>query len=67
MSDLHDLPLRGHDIEFRPYIRARVYRFLPGLWMWQYTAPTIHGAVGHGPYGTWAEAYASALRMLETC
>lgn len=68
MSDLHAMPLRGHDIEFRPYIRARVYRLALGGWVWEYTNAVFCGrTLVHGPYPSWAEAYASALRMLETC
>jgi len=66
MSDLHALPLRGHDIEFRPYIRGRVHRLAPGVWVWQYTNATAGLVHIHGPFGSWAEAYASARRMLET-
>lgn len=64
MSDLHSLPLRGHDIEFRPYVRAKVYRLLPDMWMWAYTSGEPYP---HGPFRTWEQAMRSALRMLEEC
>lgn len=37
MSDLHVLPLRGHDLpHMRLYTRARVFRIAPGLWTWEH-------------------------------
>lgn len=63
MSDLHPLPLRGHDIEFRPWIRGRVWRSPTGAWWWAYTAGPPYT---HGPFATWEQAMRSALRMLES-
>lgn len=64
MSDLHPLPLRGHDIEFRPWLRGRVYRYAPGEWWWTYIGTSD---IIHGPFASWELAMRSALRMLEEC
>lgn len=71
MSDLHTMPLTGHDIEFRPWVRAKVYCVKQSTgcrdWFWHYTGPRLSAVTAHGPFTTWAEAYASARRMLEEC
>lgn len=72
MSDLHTLPLRGHDMPSKPQVRARVYGYLSitgrTSWYWSYQAPNRGGklasSVIHGPFGSWGEAYNSAHRMV---
>lgn len=70
MSDLHHLPLAGHDLPpLAPFVRARVYGRTSQLtgktsWYWGYI--TRHGnAISHGPFYNWREAYDSARRMVE--
>lgn len=60
MSDLHRLPLRGHDIQLPPRVRARVFR-AGHQWYWRYTTSVLY----HGPFASWDEAYASARNMTE--
>lgn len=76
MSDLHQMPLRGHDMPFRPAVRAKVFRRAT-RWYWAYQdGPNLHlippkgmSSVGpllrHGPFASWREAYDSARRMVE--
>lgn len=66
MSDLHVLPLVGHDWDVT--IRAQVYRTTPLHWWWSYMPdgePKDADALRHGPFATQAEAFASAHRMVE--
>lgn len=68
MSDLHSLPLTGHDIPYRPVIRAKVYgvRMLSGETKWFWCYLDGHKAVtAHGPFEDWRETYDSARRMVE--
>jgi len=68
MSDLHTLPLVGHDmLDFgRPSIRARVFSATAHHWYWEYLDAVHGGAVlRHGPFTSQPEAYASARRMVE--
>lgn len=59
MSDLHTLPLVGHDIPSKPAIRATVSR--RGVnWYWSYQ----NFVTAHGPFGSWREAYDSAYKMV---
>lgn len=62
MSDLHQMPLREHDLPRGPAVRAWVFRASRG-WYWNYTGPD--GPLRHGPFESWREAYASARRMVE--
>lgn len=68
MSDLHTLPLVGHDIDWKPLVRTQVYRTTPEHWWWSYLPkhePRDNDALRHGPFCSWSEAYASAHRMAE--
>lgn len=68
MSDLHAMPLVGHDLAFDPQVRAQVFRTTPRHWWWSYLsdpdAPSST-ALRHGPFESWREAFASARRMVE--
>jgi len=65
MSDLHHLPLTGHDMPHKPVVRARVYKRWGG-WGWAFLAANgISGAASHGPFDSWREAYDSARRVCE--
>ncbi len=58
MSDLHNLPLVGHDLPGRrPAVRALVFKERRG-WVWTYEGV----ALLHGPFASWREAYDSAHR-----
>lgn len=68
MSDLHPLPLVGHDIDWAPLVRAQVFRTTPHHWFWSYLPgrePKGNDALMHGPFYSQPEAYASARRMVE--
>lgn len=68
MSDLHTLPLVGHDIDWDPIVRAQVFRTTPQHWWWSYlpeNEPKDADALRHGPFCTQREAFASALHMVE--
>jgi len=69
MSDLHALPLRGHDIEFAPFMRGRVYAVRQSTgrvdWFWHYTGHQARIVTAHGPFPRWHEAYTSCRRMVE--
>jgi hypothetical protein len=67
MSDIHHLPLVGHDLEHKPEVRAMVYSYqslVTGAtrWYWKYDK-TDHSLI-HGPFESWREAYESAYRMV---
>lgn len=62
MSDLHVMPLMGHDLDHAPVVRASVFKAGRG-WYWNYTGPD--GPLRHGPFESWREAFASARRMVE--
>ena len=66
MSDLHTMPLRGHDLTFRPMVRSRVYR-QGRYWYWSYYSTDWggKGPLNHGPFASWREAYDSARKMVE--
>lgn len=66
MSDIHTLPLMGHDMAFKPLVRGKVYR-AGRYWYWSYYAEDWggKGPLNHGPFSTWREAYDSAWRMVE--
>jgi hypothetical protein len=63
------MPLRGHDIERGPEVRAKVRRTSPHHWYWSYEYDYGDGpkvsVLKHGPFGSQPEAYASAKRMVE--
>ncbi|KUJ70783.1 hypothetical protein ACZ90_00235 [Streptomyces albus subsp. albus] len=64
MSDIHQLPLMGHDL---PAPRARVYR-QGGLWWWEHACPTRGIAVAFGdPRPAWSDAYGDAIEHLRGC
>lgn len=69
VSDLHALPLMGHDLPPLPKVRAAVFSTSPGHWYWSYE--TDHGdgpvrsTVYHGPFASQLEAYDSARRTVE--
>lgn len=68
MSDLHHLPLTGHDAPYRPAVRAQVRQAgRRGHWMWAYKNGLFPDgpALWHGPFASWREAYDSARRMVE--
>lgn len=70
MSDLHNLPLLGHDVPYRPAVRARVFQGkYSTLWYWSYAhrfgTPFQENPIRHGPFASWREAYDSARRMVE--
>jgi len=66
MSDLHHLPLTGHDMPHPPVVRARVHKRYRAEWVWAFLASNgVSGAAVHGPFGSWREAYDSARRMCE--
>lgn len=60
MSDIHPLPLVGHDLDREPLIRATVFKQGPD-WYWSYEI----GVLVHGPFSTWTEAYTSARHTVE--
>lgn len=60
MSDLHALPLVGHDLVFAPAIRASVWRTSQHHWYWNYSDSVLN----HGPFASHREAYDSAHRMV---
>lgn len=69
MSDLHHLPLTGHDLIYRPAVRAKVWRGSSGFtgnphWFWSYVDEHVN-VLYHGPFASWREAYDSARRMVE--
>lgn len=64
MSDIHPLPLVGHDAPYGPQVRARVFKAGKG-WSWTYVRNEIESPLRHGPFESWDEAYASAHRMVE--
>lgn len=65
MSDLHMLPLVGHDMEHKPEVRATVFRGrFSDLWYWSYWSTDQTNSYRHGPFGSWREAYDSAHRMV---
>lgn len=59
MSDLHRLPLRGHDM---PSVRAKVFTTSPRHWYWRYQG---NHEYRHGPFGSQAEAFGSAWHAVE--
>jgi hypothetical protein len=63
MSDLHRMPLTGHDMPHPPVVRATVYKRYGAGWGWAFIGPRVHDS--HGPFETWREAYDSARRMCE--
>lgn len=69
MSDIHPLPLVGHDLDNGPMIRAKVFATSPRHWWWSYLYD--YGDQGgqstlrHGPFNSQGEAFASAHRMVE--
>lgn len=69
MSDIHPLPLVGHDLEHRPEIRAAVYSTSPRHWFWSYLYDygdqAGRSTLRHGPFTSQPEAYDSARRMVE--
>lgn len=68
MSDLHPLPLMGHDLETRPVVRAHVFRTTPEHWWWAYqrgAEVATDSVLRHGPFESQPEAFASAWRMVE--
>lgn len=67
MSDLHVLPLRSHDIQEKPRIRAHVFATSSHRWWWEYTGaePWGNSVLRHGPFASQADAYASAWHMVE--
>lgn len=66
VSDLHHMPLTGHDMPHRPVVRARVYRLYGHGWGWTFAPRVGVGQNGlHGPFETWREAYDSARRVCE--
>lgn len=66
MSDLHQMPLRGHDMPSRPVVRAKVRQSgRRGHWVWTFIHSTEGPALWHGPFASWREAYDSARRMVE--
>lgn len=68
MSDVHPLPLVGHDMPQFPVIRARVFKKGQG-WYWSYESDYGDGPqlsiLSHGPFADQPEAYASAWRTVE--
>lgn len=68
MSDLHKLPLVGHDLPepARP-VRAKIRVFKEaGRWTWEHRC-TDGLFYGGGHHALWADCAASALRHLERC
>ena len=71
MSDIHPLPLVGHDLEEGPQVRAQVYGYKSLItgetsWYWKYDqGGKTDTAYIHGPFEGWREAYDSAYRMVE--
>jgi len=63
MSDLHPLPLVGHDMPVTPEVRGRVWR-AGQSWYWGYANQDTFFVTAHGPFGSWREAYDSAHRMV---
>lgn len=68
MSDLHTLPLVGHDMDRRPEVRATVFSTSPHHWWWAYQHAIAHrrpaNVIRHGPFASQEEAYDSAHRMV---
>ncbi len=69
MSDLHQMPLRGHDLPSRPAVRAGVFKSGYVSWWWAYlpaSRPDLSAELSlrHGPFASWREAYDSARRMV---
>lgn len=68
MSDIHVMPLVGHDLESGPCVRAKVSKRGSG-WFWSYETDYGDGpqvsVLRHGPFGSQPEAYASAYRMVD--
>lgn len=56
MSDLHRLPLVGHDL---PPVRCKVSakRAVTGQLYWYWTRPTLSGVVRFGPFLNPADAH----------
>lgn len=66
MSDIHPLPLIGHDLETELEIRAKVFTTSPGHWYWSYEGATVtKPELLHGPFASQPEAFSSAYRMVE--
>ena len=68
MSDLHPLPLVGHDLD-GPTIRAKVFSTSPAHWYWSYEYDYGEGplvsVLRHGPFASQAEAFTSARHAAE--
>ena len=69
VSDLHALPLTGHDLPHRPEVRAKVFATSPAHWYWSFLLDYGEGAklstLRHGPFDSQPEAFNSAHRMVE--
>lgn len=68
MSDIHPLPLMGHDLEIEPVVRAQVFRTSPHHWWWAYlpgAEVSTTTQLRHGPFYSQPEAFASAWRMVD--
>lgn len=67
MSDLHSLPLRGHDLPLvRARRKARVYQGAYG-WHWEHECSTGWWKNSEFPYALHSSALEGALRHLERC
>lgn len=65
MSDMHALPLLGHDLPGQKVVRAEVFKQSKG-WYWAFSDKEVgRHVIWHGPFMGWDEAYASAHRMVE--
>lgn len=63
MSDLHPMPLRGHDLPPRvAVVRGKVFK-RGKYWYWGYAGST--NPFWHGPFTTWGEAFNSAWHTVE--
>lgn len=71
MSDIHPLPLVGHDLEESPLVRAQVYGYKSLItgdtcWYWRYARDAVTDTQFiHGPFAHWREAFDSAYHMVE--
>jgi hypothetical protein len=70
MSDIHPMPLRGHDLpEFfprAPRVRAHVYR-APDGWRWEHECSPGWWKSSDFPHMTTGSAYKAAVRHLKEC
>ena len=56
-----------HDLPSKPAVRAWVFSTSPHHWYWGYAGrePWTDDTLRHGPFGCQADAFASALHMVE--